>query len=408
MDMQVVDNNTLGAKIKVFGVGGGGGNAIQHMMKNGLEGVTFIAANTDVQALNGNPAEYKIQLGPDLTRGLGCGGNPEIGKASADESRNEINQYLEGADMVFITAGLGGGTGTGAAPVVAKLAQDKGILTVGVVTKPFSFEGTRKNIAQKALEELRNNVDCLIPIPNDILLTLAKSKSTGIGKTKVRASDALLMANDVLLAAVRGVTEIINKSGNINVDFADIKSVMTKGGIALMGEGSASGDDRAKEAAHKAINSPLLEDVNIAGAQAILITIRGDVDLLEMQDVVDYITSAAEQDNGTTPAIYVGLTDEDLEGEEIRVTVIATGIDPAGDGSGRKPLKPVEETIVREPGQPGIYRPRYQHQPQNAPLTEDMLDTPTYLRAQNYRPGAQDFQYAEDMTTPTFIRKQAN
>ncbi|PHQ92471.1 MAG: cell division protein FtsZ, partial [Idiomarina sp.] len=261
---ELMDNYESEAVIKVIGVGGGGGNAVQHMVKESIEGVQFIAANTDAQALRNHTADVTIQLGQDITKGLGAGANPEVGRQSAEEDRENIRVHLEGADMVFIAAGMGGGTGTGAAPVVAEVAKELGILTVAVVTKPFPFEGKKRMaVADEGINALAQSVDSLITIPNEKLL-----KVMGRGTSLL---DAFSAANNVLLGAVQGIAELITRPGLINVDFADVRAVMKEMGTAMMGTGVASGEDRAQEAAEMAINSPLLEDIDLSGARGVLI-----------------------------------------------------------------------------------------------------------------------------------------
>ena len=268
MDDMVPDTEQA-AKIKVIGVGGGGGNAVQNMINSRLEGVSFICANTDMQALSRSLAEEHIQLGKELTRGLGAGAKPEVGQAAAEESVEDIRKAIDGADMVFVTAGMGGGTGTGAAPVIAKVAKEKGVLTVGVVTKPFRFEGEKRmKAALKGIEELKQHVDSLVIIPNDRLLAIAPKNA--------KVTEMLKKADDVLYDAVRGVTDLITKPGLINADFADVRTVMSRQGMALMGEGRASGDNRALDAAKRAITSPLLEDLSITGCKAMLVNITAN------------------------------------------------------------------------------------------------------------------------------------
>ncbi|MEW8648056.1 MAG: cell division protein FtsZ, partial [Candidatus Thiodiazotropha endolucinida] len=269
---ELMDTHSQNAVIKVIGVGGGGGNAVNHMLSGEIEGVDFICANTDAQALRNSEVRTLLQLGSDITKGLGAGANPEIGRQAAMEDRDRIEEVLTGADMVFITAGMGGGTGTGAAPVVAQVAKDLGILTVAVVTKPFGFEGgKRMKIAEKGMEELGINTDSLITIPNEKLLAV-------LGK-EMSLLNAFKAANDVLLHAVQGIAELITRPGLINVDFADVRTVMSEMGAAMMGSGEASGDNRAREAAERAIRSPLLEDVNLAGAKGILVNITAGLNL---------------------------------------------------------------------------------------------------------------------------------
>jgi cell division protein FtsZ len=324
MSQSIVDDIdiTLGnnAKLKVIGVGGGGGNAVQNMITSGLQGVQFICANTDMQALSRNNAPVKIQLGEKLTKGLGAGANPAVGREAALESVNAIREAIGDADMVFVTAGMGGGTGTGAAPVVAQTAKEMGALTVGVVTKPFSFEGARRRrFAEEGLEEFKQHVDCLITIPNDRLLAFAPKKTP--------FSAMLQKANDVLFYAVKGISDVILADGMINLDFADVRTTMSESGMALMGTGVAAGENRAREAAQRAINSPLLEDVSLESAKAVLYNITASMDIStdEIAEIGDIIADATPED---TNIIFGVVYDENI-GDELRLTVIATGIDPS-------------------------------------------------------------------------------
>jgi len=311
-----------GANIKVVGVGGAGGNALNNMVRNNLSGVTFIACNTDIQAIDKNLATHKIQIGGKLTKGLGAGANPEKGWKAAMEDTNRIAEFLQGADMVFVTAGLGGGTGTGAAPVVAQVARELGALTVGVVTKPFEFEGRpRMKNAQKGLEALRKCVDTLIVIPNQRLLAIANENMSLLM--------AFREADNVLYNAVKGISDLITVPGLVNVDFADVRTIMAEQGMALMGAGAAKGRDRAAMAAKQAISSPLLEDTSIDGAQGILVNVTGgdNLTLMEMHDAITLIQSAAHPDANI---IFGAVIDEAL-GDEIRITVVATGFDKVSE-----------------------------------------------------------------------------
>ena len=308
-----------GAKIKVIGVGGGGGNAVNQMINDKVSGVDFIVANTDLQALDASHAQTKIQLGPKLTKGLGAGSNPEVGSKAAQESESEISKALEGADMVFVTAGMGGGTGTGAAPVVAKIAKDSGALTVGVVTRPFTFEGQRRaKLASEGLEKLKQNVDTLIVVANNRLLEMIDKKTPMM--------EAFKEADNVLRQGVEGISDLITNPGYINLDFADIRHTMENQGSALMGIGSSTGENRAAEATKKAISSPLLE-VSIDGAEHVLMNITGgkNLSMFEAQEASNVISQAAN----TNVDIAFGMAMDDTLGDEVRVTVIATGIDKA-------------------------------------------------------------------------------
>ncbi len=323
------------AKIKVVGVGGSGSSAINRMIDCGIKGVEFIAINTDVQALHYNKATKKLHIGKTITRGLGAGMNPELGKQSAEEAQNEIREMLKDADMVFVTCGLGGGTGTGASPVIAELARDLGALTVAVVTKPFAFEGVqRKNIAERGASELADKVDTIITIPNDKLLQVIDKKTSLL--------DAFMVVDEILRQGVQGISELITIPGLINVDFADVKAVMANAGSALMGIGQASGENKAIEAAKAAINSPLLE-MSIEGARGILFTIVGGHNLAmhEVNEAAKVITSSADED---AKIIFGAVIDEKLK-DEIKITVVATGFDGRQIGvsesvSGERPYKP--------------------------------------------------------------------
>jgi cell division protein FtsZ len=319
---ELEENINIGANIKVVGVGGGGNNAVTTMIEGGLGGVEFIVANTDRQALNAHKALTKIALGSELTKGLGAGANPEIGKRAAIESYNDVVESLEGADMVFVTAGMGGGTGTGGAPIVAKIARELGALTIGVVTRPFMFEGKKRmRHADGGIQELKENVDTLIVIPNQKLLTIANDRTPLVETFK--------RADDVLMQAVKGISDLINIRGLINLDFADIRTVMSAKGMAIMGTGRAKGDNRAVEAATAAISSPLLENISIDGATGIIINVTGgpDLSLYEVNEASTLITEAAHED---AEIIFGAVIDEEM-GDEVRVTVIATGfgLDPA-------------------------------------------------------------------------------
>lgn len=313
---ELEENVNIGANIRVVGVGGGGSNAVSTMIEGGMSGVEFVVANTDIQALNSSKAGYKIQLGADLTKGLGAGANPDVGRRSAIESYNQIVDQLKGSDMVFVTAGMGGGTGTGGAPVVAKIARELGALTIGVVTKPFVFEGKKRTKhAESGLSELKDNVDALIVIPNQKLLAISGDKTPLL--------DTFKKADEVLLQAVKGISDLINIRGLINLDFADIRTVMANKGLALMGTGSAKGENRAIEAATQAISSPLLENVKIDGATGIIINVTGgsDLSLYEVNEASMLITEAASED---AEVIFGAVIDPNLV-DEVRVTVIATG-----------------------------------------------------------------------------------
>lgn len=328
---ELMDNHSDEAVIKVVGVGGGGGNAVEYMVKQVIEGVDFITMNTDAQVLKNSNADIKLQIGNQVTKGLGAGADPNVGREAAQEDREQIRQTLEGADMIFITAGMGGGTGTGAAPEVAKIAREMGILTVAVVTKPFPFEGRKRaDFANTGIAELQKQVDSLITIPNEKLL-----KVMGKGTPLLQAFSA---ANDVLRGAVQGIAELITRPGLINVDFADVKTVMSEMGTAMMGTGVGSGEDRAEEAAEAAIACPLLEDIDLSGARGILVNITAGLDFaIDEYEVVGNAVKAFASENAT---VVVGTVIDPELSDEVRVTVVATGI-----GAERKP----DITLVTEP-----------------------------------------------------------
>jgi len=330
---ELMDVDPSNAVIKVVGVGGGGGNAVNHMLKAAIEGVDFICANTDAQALSSSEVKTQLQIGSNLTKGLGAGANPAVGHQAAMEDKDRIAETLKDTDMVFITAGMGGGTGTGAAPVVAEVAKEMGILTVAVVTKPFPFEGPKRmKIADEGIEELSRHVDSLITIPNERLLEV-------MGKS-MSLLDAFCAANDVLLNAVQGIAELITRPGLINVDFADVRTVMSEMGMAMMGTGFASGENRAHEAATAAVQSPLLDDVNLVGAKGILVNITAGLDLAigEFDEVGNTVRDFADED----ATVVVGtVIDPEMQGE-LRVTVVATGL---GDTSAKPELSVVEPAV---------------------------------------------------------------
>ncbi len=353
------------AQIKVVGVGGGGNNAVNRMIESQLKGVHFVAINTDRQALFGSNAESKIQIGEKLTKGLGAGANPDIGKKAAEESRDDISQVLQGADMVFITAGMGGGTGTGAAPIVAQVAKELGILTVGVVTKPFSFEGKRRmQHAEIGIEELQKQVDTLVTIPNDRLLQIAEKKTS--------IMDAFKIADDVLRQGVQGISDLIAVPGLVNLDFADVKTIMYERGLAHMGVGrGANGENRAVDAAKQAIQSPLLE-TSIEGAKGVLLNITGgpNLGLLEVNEAAELVSQAADPDANI---IFGAVIDENLK-DELIITVIATGFENSKNSKNRsKKLNKVSESTKNEDD--------YEEPETNEEdILNDDLDIPTFLR----------------------------
>jgi cell division protein FtsZ len=401
------------ARIKVVGVGGGGGNAVNTMIAAGLPGVDFIAANTDAQALKANLAPIKMQLGDKLTRGLGAGGNPEVGKRAAQEDVERLRETLADADMIFITAGMGGGTGTGAAPIIAKVAKELGSLTVGVVTKPFTFEGKRRmKQADEGMKDLKASVDTLIAIPNQRLLSVAGRNSSILETFK--------KADDVLLQAVRGISDLITVHGLINLDFADVRTIMSEMGMAMMGAAIAQGENRAVEAAQKAVSSPLLEEVSIAGARGVLINITGgpDLSLHEVNEAATLIQEEADEDANI---IFGAVIDESM-GDEVRITVIATGFGeqpgvvekprPGANGRGTGPVAAAAAAAAAADGRPvrrlGL-------------IAEDELDVPTWQRRRQEPPvaaaRAQQRQQpaatppaeesGDDYDIPTFLRRGA-
>jgi len=376
---ELMDTYGQQAVIKVIGVGGGGGNAVDHMVSADIDGVEFINANTDSQALKKSRAKTILQLGANLTKGLGCGANPDIGRQAAVEDRERIAEVLSGADMVFITSGMGGGTGTGAAPVVAQVAKDLNILTVAVVTKPFPFEGRKRmGVAEKGIAELAQYVDSIITIPNEKLLTVLGKEATLL--------DAFAKANQVLQNAVQGIAELITRSGLINVDFADVRTVMLEMGMAVMGAASASGPSRAREAAIAAVSSPLLEDINISGARGILVNITAGLDMSigEFEEVGNTIKEFASDD----ATVVIGTVIEPEMHEELRVTIVATGL--GLEKQRKQPYKVVKT---------GTGTTDY----------ED-LETPTVIRnRRTERPvGVTNEAAIEYLDIPAFLRKQAD
>jgi cell division protein FtsZ len=384
---ELMEDHSEEAIIKVIGVGGGGGNAVEHMVSQTIEGVEFVTANTDSQALRNSSADVTLQLGADVTKGLGAGANPEIGRCAAEEDRETIKQALQGADMIFIAAGMGGGTGTGAAPVVAEIAKEMGILTVAVVTKPFPFEGKKRmNYADQGIEFLSKNVDSLITIPNEKLL-----KVLGPGTSLL---DAFKAANNVLLGAVQGIAELITRPGLINVDFADVRTVMSEMGTAMMGSGTASGDDRAQEAADAAISSPLLEDVDLAGARGILVNITAGMDIsIDEFETVGNAVKAFASENAT---VVVGaVIDMDMT-DELRVTVVATGIgaESKPDITLVNPMPAIEPKVVGSDYTPA------------APQANVAAETVTMTDSNVQKSVAEDLDTYLDI--PAFLRKQAD
>ncbi len=394
MTFEMVSDYNQNAVIKVIGIGGGGSNAVDHMVNSNIEGVEFICANTDAQALRKAAATKVLQIGGELTKGLGAGANPEVGKQAAMDDRDRIHEMIEGSDMVFLTAGMGGGTGTGAAPVFAEIAKDLGVLTVAVVTKPFPFEGIkRRKVAEQGIAELAQYVDSLITIPNEKLLQVLGSDASLL--------QAFASANDVLLGAVQGIAELITRPGLINVDFADVRTVMSEMGMAMMGTGSATGESRASEAAKDAIASKLLEDVNLQGARGILVNITGGLDLSigEFNVVGDTVKEFASEE----AVVVVGtVIDPELQ-DEIRVTVVATGLEgshqvAAVSATDEPPVRLVEKkndgevdydrldrpTVIRQKPSRTVKRPAMAVNGLPASQEDDLdyLDIPAFLRRQ--------------------------
>ncbi len=388
---ELMDNHSEEAVIKVVGVGGGGGNAVEHMVAHSIEGVEFIAINTDAQVLRSSSANVTLQIGSNVTKGLGAGANPNIGRQAAEEDRETIRQSLEGADMIFITAGMGGGTGTGAAPEVAKVAKEMGILTVAVVTKPFPFEGRKRtDYADQGIEELSKYVDSLITIPNEKLI-----KVMGKGTPLLQAFSA---ANDILRGAVQGIAELITRPGLINVDFADVKTVMSEMGTAMMGSGSARGEDRAEEAAEEAIACPLLEDIDLSGARGILVNITAGPDFaIDEFETVGNAVKAFASENAT---VVVGtVIDMDMS-DELRVTVVATGI-----GSERKPdISLVSNSNTNRNTGRDTHELKFQSgNAAEAPVAA--TEGNKALAADNRAEPVNDLEYLD---IPAFLRKQAD
>jgi cell division protein FtsZ len=384
MPFELVEEPVKLAAIRVIGVGGAGGNAINRMIGGGLSGCDFIAANTDMQALGASSASIRLQIGSTVTRGLGSGGNPEVGRRAVEESRDQIAEALEGSDMVFVTAGMGGGTGTGAAPIVAEIAKELGALTVGVVTKPFEFEGRQRGrLANEGLQTLKERVDTLIVIPNQRLLSIVQRDT--------RLSDAFRLADDVLLQATRGISDLIAVPGLVNLDFADVRTVMSKMGDALMGCGRAEGENRAADAARQAVTSPLLEEVSISGAKGVLVNITGgeDLTLSDVNDATSIIYEAA----GDEVNLFFGAVIDPEYDNKIQVTVIATGI---GKSQASVVEAPKAERAAPEPP---------------VRLEALDLDRPAYRRGhreERSEPAKRVIRsfIDDDLETPTFLRKQ--
>ncbi len=400
---ELMDAYSQSAVIKVIGVGGGGGNAVSHMVTSGIEGVDFICVNTDAQALKASKVKTALQIGSSITKGLGAGADPEIGRQAAVEDRDRIIELISGCDMLFITAGMGGGTGTGAAPVVAQIARELGILTVAVVTRPFNMEGNKRSlVADHGISELTKNVDSLITIPNQKLLTVLGPTTTLL--------DAFKSANQVLQGAVQGIAELITRPGLINVDFADVRTVMSETGMAMMGSGVASGEGRARTAAEAAVSSPLLEDINLSGANGILVNVTAGLDLAigEFEEVGRIVKEFASED----ATVVVGTVIDPEMSNELRVTVVATGL---GRGAVQSKLaSPVtRESLVAAARAPAMQTMRVvRHGPLTAAEFKG-LDRPTAMRQRAVGDGLRPEPPAampseEVMDIPTFLRRQAD
>ena len=388
---EIMETQTQDAVIKVIGIGGCGGNAVDHMIEQGVQGVEFIVINTDAQALNRSKARTQLQIGAAITKGLGAGAKPSVGQAAAEEDRDRIKEMIGGAHMVFITAGMGGGTGTGAAPVVAEIAREMDILTVAVVTKPFKYEGNRMRLAKTGIETLYEYVDSLIIVPNAKLMEVLGSEVT--------VPEAFKAANGVLQGAVAGIAEVINVPGLINVDFADVRTVMSENGMAMMGSAVASGPDRARDAAEQAIASPLLEDVDMTGARGVLVNITSScqLKLKEIDDVMESVQFAAEE-----ATVIVGSVFDETMSSELRVTVVATGL---GDPLTRKQAKPEIVYQNQDFQRTGTHDEPIANDGVNYPE----LDTPAFIRSG--RRAAVDAMEKSGMDTldiPSFLRKQAD
>ena len=392
---EIIDSAPQEAVIKVIGVGGCGGNAVEHMIKRGVSGVEFIVANTDAQALKNSGARGQLQLGANLTRGLGAGARPEIGRDAALEDQDRIAEIIEGADMLFITAGMGGGTGTGAAPIVAEIAKRLGILTVAVVTRPFNFEGKRQKVAQAGIEELQKHVDSLIIIPNDKLIEVLGGKVTRL--------QAYAAANDVLHNAVSGIAEIITNTGDVNVDFADVRTVMSEVGMAMMGSAIASGENRAQMAAEQAVRSPLLEDVNLAGARGILvnITATSSFTMDEYYSVMNTIKGFTAED----ATVIIGNVVDEAMGDTLRVTMVATGLgSPRVIRRDSKPEIRMVEPVVLRNGTDSMTT-TIEH------VNYEDLDAPAVMRRgrrDNGGGAAVAVANLDALDIPAFLRKQAD
>ena len=400
---ELMDSYSQSAVIKVLGVGGGGGNAVSHMVQTGIEGVDFMCINTDAQALKNSNVKTSLQIGGNITKGLGAGANPDVGRQAAMEDRDRIIELISGCDMLFITAGMGGGTGTGAAPIVAQIAKELGILTVAVVTRPFTMEGSKRSIiAEQGMNELAKHVDSLITIPNQKLLTVLGPKTTLL--------DAFKSANGVLQGAVQGIAELITRPGLINVDFADVRTVMSETGMAMMGSGHATGEDRARVAAEMAVSSPLLEDVNLSGARGILVNVTAGLDLGigEFEQVGNIVKEFASDD----ATVVVGTVIDPSRTDELRVTVVATGLARSqAQMAAVRGTASSSSSVRAAPARAAFDAPRVGRRPVAVSSDYSKLDVPAYERLKaaagdglRHEPEA-----AEDiLDIPAFLRRQAD
>jgi cell division protein FtsZ len=401
---ELMDAYSQNAVIKVIGVGGGGGNAVAHMVTSGIEGVEFLCINTDAQALKHSKVKTSLQIGCNITKGLGAGADPEVGRQAAMEDRDRIIEMIEGCDMLFITAGMGGGTGTGAAPVVAQCAKELGILTVAVVTRPFEMEGGKRTlVANHGLSELGKYVDSLITIPNQKLLTVLGAKTTLL--------DAFKSANHVLQGAVQGIAELITRPGLINVDFADVRTVMSETGMAMMGSGIARGENRAKEAAEMAVSSPLLEDINLSGAHGILVNVTAGMDLSigEFQEVGNVVKQFASDD----ATVVVGTVIDPELSDEMRVTVVATGLGRPEVAHGRAPFGREVPTLQKAVPQAAAPAEPAMRVVPRRPLTAAdyaALDKPAVQRQRAVGDGLRggEVESEDVLDIPAFLRRQAD
>lgn len=393
-DFEIVDRPSDKAVIKVMGVGGCGGNAVEHMIDLGVSGVEFISANTDMGALNRSRADTQLQLGVDLTRGLGAGGKPDVGREAALEDRDRIADIISGADMLFIAAGMGGGTGTGAAPVVAEVAKEMGILTVAVVTKPFMFENNRKQLADDGIAMLTKHVDSLLIVPNERLMEVLGGRVT--------MKEAYRAANGVLHSAVSGIAEIINGYGQINVDFADVRTVMSENGMAMMGSATASGENRARDAATQAVNSPFLENVNLKGARGVLVNISASEDTFLMDEFYEVMNTIKEF-TAEDASVYYGNVFDNSLGDNLRITLVATGLNSAAGQKARPTM------VVNNAWEASLKRTGTHDEPiVFGDMTSDAVPAGVFISGRRQQVETLRSTGMEEMDIPAFLRKQAD